>query len=41
MIASIIRWSIANRLIVIFMALFLTAGGIWSLRSNTTTQFVY
>lgn len=31
MIASIIRWSIGNRLIVILMAAFLTAGGIWSL----------
>lgn len=31
MIAAIIRWSISNRLIVILMAIFLTAGGIWSL----------
>ncbi|WP_109261392.1 efflux RND transporter permease subunit [Hyphobacterium indicum] len=31
MIAAIIRWSISNRLIVILMAGFLTAGGIWSL----------
>ncbi|WP_420430694.1 efflux RND transporter permease subunit [Hyphobacterium sp.] len=31
MIAAIIRWSISNRLIVILMAAFLTAGGIWSL----------
>jgi copper/silver efflux system protein len=31
MIAAIIRWSINNRLIVILMAAFLTAGGIWSL----------
>jgi len=31
MITSIIRWSISNRLIVILLALFLTAGGIWSL----------
>jgi copper/silver efflux system protein len=31
MIAAIIRWSISNRLIVILLALFLTAGGLWSL----------
>ena len=31
MITSIIRWSSSNRLIVILLALFLTAGGIWSL----------
>lgn len=31
MIANIIRWSISNRLMVILLAAFLTAGGIWSL----------
>ncbi len=31
MIAAIIRWSIANRLMVILLAAFLTAGGLWSL----------
>ncbi|MBI1236556.1 MAG: CusA/CzcA family heavy metal efflux RND transporter [Alphaproteobacteria bacterium] len=31
MIGAIIRWSISNRLVVILLALFLTAGGLWSL----------
>jgi len=34
MIPAIIRWSIANRFIVIVLALFLGAGGFWALRST-------
>jgi Cu(I)/Ag(I) efflux system membrane protein CusA/SilA len=34
MIASIIHWSIQNRLLVLLLTLFLTAGGIYSLRNT-------
>ncbi|MHA7826416.1 MAG: efflux RND transporter permease subunit [Roseovarius sp.] len=34
MIPAIIRWSIANRFIVIVLALFLGAGGFWALRTT-------
>ncbi|QFT92537.1 Cation efflux system protein CusA [Roseovarius sp. THAF9] len=34
MIPAIIRWSIANRFIVIVLALFLGAAGVWALRST-------
>ena len=34
MITAIIRWSVANRFIVIVLALFLGAAGVWALRST-------
>lgn len=34
MIPAVIRWSVANRFIVIVLALFLGAAGVWSLRST-------
>ena len=34
MIPAIIRWSVANRFIVIVLALFLGAAGVWALRST-------
>jgi len=34
MIAAIIRWSIQNRLLVLLLTLFLTAGGIYALRNT-------
>ncbi len=32
MIAGIIRWSVSNRILVLIMTLFVTAGGLYSLR---------
>ncbi|MHB0972969.1 MAG: efflux RND transporter permease subunit [Thiobacillus sp.] len=34
MIAGLIRWSVANRILVLLATLFLTAGGIWSVRTT-------
>ncbi|MEQ9258287.1 MAG: CusA/CzcA family heavy metal efflux RND transporter [Roseovarius sp.] len=34
MIPAIIRWSVSNRFLVIVLALFLGAGGVWALRST-------
>ena len=34
MIAALIRWSVANRFLVLLAMLFLAAGGVWSIRST-------
>ena len=34
MIATLIRWSIANRLLVLLATLFITAWGLWSVRTT-------
>ena len=34
MIAGLIRWSVANRILVLLATLFLAAGGIWSVRTT-------
>jgi Cu(I)/Ag(I) efflux system membrane protein CusA/SilA len=34
MIAALIRWSVANRFLVLLATLFLAAGGVWSIRST-------
>ncbi|MHB1075274.1 efflux RND transporter permease subunit [Thiobacillus sp.] len=34
MIAKLIRWSVANRILVLLATLFLAAGGIWSVRTT-------
>jgi len=34
MIARVIRWSVANRLLVLLATLLVTAWGIWALRST-------
>lgn len=34
MIPALIRWSVGNRFIVIVLALFLGAAGVWALRST-------
>lgn len=34
MIAALIRWSVANRLLVVLATLFLTAAGLWSVRTT-------
>ncbi len=34
MIAALIRWSVANRFLVLLAAVFVTAAGLWALRST-------
>ena len=34
MIAALIRWSVAHRFLVLLATAFLTAGGLWGLRST-------
>ena len=34
MIGHLIRWSVANRLVVVLLAAILAAGGIWAVRAT-------
>lgn len=39
MIARLIRWSVANRLLVLLATVMLTAWGVWGVRSTPWTLF--
>lgn len=38
MIANLIRWSVANRFLVLLATLFITAAGLWSIKTTPSTR---